>query len=201
MEGWAPLQNGSSGELTRLQRPDLMHDCHPSGSCRPCWVSADLRFGKRLRFWWPRENFAHGRAAGASGLRYLQLPLNLRMRTHGTMKKFHRSWSEDLSTIGDFPTPISNRGSILPSRREADYQEEIEQLETNMRTFKSQTRAMDLEARAKTDFDFHQLIVEFSEFNFFSTCIWLFVACSYRPCRSTARNFVQRGSPLPSTRI
>lgn len=80
-------------------------------------------------------------------------------------------------------------------------EEEIEQLETNMRTFKSQTRAMDLEARAKTDFDFHQLIVEFSEFNFLSTCIWLFVACSYRPCRSTARNFVQRGSPLPSTRI
>ena len=30
---------------------------------------------------------AHGRAAEVSGLRYLQLPLNLRMRTHGTMKK------------------------------------------------------------------------------------------------------------------
>ena len=37
-----------------------------------------------------------------------------------------------------------------------------------MRTFKSQTRAMDLEARAKTDFDFHQLIVEFSEISIFS---------------------------------
>ena len=36
-----------------------------------------------------------------------------------------------------------------------------------MRTFKSQTRAMDLEARAKTDFDFHQLIVEFSEIQLF----------------------------------
>ena len=46
-------------------------------------------------------------------------------------------------------------------------EEEIEQLETNMRTFKSQTRAMDLEARAKTDFDFHQLIVEFSEIQLF----------------------------------
>lgn len=39
---------------------------------------------------------------------------------------------------------------------------EIQQLEANLRIFKAQTRAMDLEASAKTDFDFHQLIVDFS---------------------------------------
>jgi GntR family transcriptional regulator, transcriptional repressor for pyruvate dehydrogenase complex len=39
---------------------------------------------------------------------------------------------------------------------------EIAQLERNLNTFKGQTRDMDLEASAQTDFEFHQLIVEFS---------------------------------------
>lgn len=36
-----------------------------------------------------------------------------------------------------------------------------------MRAFKNQTRTMDLEARAKTDFHFHQLIVKFSGIKLF----------------------------------
>lgn len=39
---------------------------------------------------------------------------------------------------------------------------EIQQLEENLNVFKAQTRAIDLEASARTDFAFHQLIVEFS---------------------------------------
>jgi DNA-binding FadR family transcriptional regulator len=39
---------------------------------------------------------------------------------------------------------------------------ELQQLEENLKIFKAQTRAMDLEASARTDFEFHQLIVEFS---------------------------------------
>jgi len=46
-------------------------------------------------------------------------------------------------------------------------QEEIEQLEENMRAFKEQTRTMDLKARAKTDFHFHHLIVKFSGIQLF----------------------------------
>ena len=45
--------------------------------------------------------------------------------------------------------------------------EEIGLLEENMRAFKSQTRTMDLEARARTDFHFHQLIVKFSAIQLF----------------------------------
>ena len=36
------------------------------------------------------------------------------------------------------------------------------ELEENLNIFKAQTRAVDLEASARTDFEFHQLIVEFS---------------------------------------
>ena len=39
---------------------------------------------------------------------------------------------------------------------------EIQQLEENLNIFKTQTRTVDLEAGARTDFEFHQLIVEFS---------------------------------------
>jgi GntR family transcriptional regulator, transcriptional repressor for pyruvate dehydrogenase complex len=39
---------------------------------------------------------------------------------------------------------------------------EIQQLEEDLGIFKGQTRAADLEASARTDFEFHQLIVEFS---------------------------------------
>jgi len=38
----------------------------------------------------------------------------------------------------------------------------IQQLEENLNIFKAQTQAVDLEASARTDFEFHQLIVEFS---------------------------------------
>ena len=44
---------------------------------------------------------------------------------------------------------------------------EITQLEKNLSVFKNQTRAMDLDASAQTDFEFHQLIVEFSGVSLF----------------------------------
>ena len=39
--------------------------------------------------------------------------------------------------------------------------DEIRQLEGNLTVFKAQTRSMDLEASARTDFEFHQMIVDF----------------------------------------
>jgi GntR family transcriptional regulator, transcriptional repressor for pyruvate dehydrogenase complex len=45
---------------------------------------------------------------------------------------------------------------------------QVEALERNLNTFKIQTRAMQLAASAATDFEFHQLIVEFSDVQLFA---------------------------------
>jgi GntR family transcriptional repressor for pyruvate dehydrogenase complex len=64
------------------------------------------------------------------------------------------------SEISRFRYLIEGQSGRLAAMRIAD--SEIQQLEKNLSIFKTQTRAMDLEASAQTDFKFHQLIVEFS---------------------------------------
>ena len=64
------------------------------------------------------------------------------------------------SEISRFRYLIEGQSGRLAAMRITDG--EIAQLEKNLNTFKNQTRAMDLEASAQTDFEFHQLIVEFS---------------------------------------
>ena len=64
------------------------------------------------------------------------------------------------SEISRFRYLIEGQSGRLAAMRITDA--EIQQLEENLNIFKAQTRAMDLEASARTDFEFHQLIVEFS---------------------------------------
>lgn len=61
---------------------------------------------------------------------------------------------------------IEGQSGRLAAMRITDQQ--IRQLEENLNTFKQQTRAMDLESSARTDFEFHQLIVEFSGVRLFA---------------------------------
>ena len=62
--------------------------------------------------------------------------------------------------ISRFRYLIEGQSGRLAAMRITDA--ELQQLEENLKMFKAQTRAMDLEASARTDFEFHQLIVEFS---------------------------------------
>jgi GntR family transcriptional repressor for pyruvate dehydrogenase complex len=64
------------------------------------------------------------------------------------------------SEISRFRYLIEGQSGRLAAMRITDG--EIAQLEKNLNTFKHQTRAIDLEASAQTDFEFHQLIVDFS---------------------------------------
>jgi len=64
------------------------------------------------------------------------------------------------SEISRFRYLIEGQSGRLAAMRITDA--ELQQLEENLKIFKAQTRAMDLEASARTDFEFHQLIVEFS---------------------------------------
>jgi GntR family transcriptional regulator, transcriptional repressor for pyruvate dehydrogenase complex len=64
------------------------------------------------------------------------------------------------SEISRFRYLIEGQSGRLAAMRITDG--EIQQLEENLNVFKAQTRAIDLEASARTDFAFHQLIVEFS---------------------------------------
>ena len=64
------------------------------------------------------------------------------------------------SEISRFRYLIEGQSGRLAAMRITD--SEIAQLEKNLNTFKQQTRAINLEASAQTDFEFHQLIVEFS---------------------------------------
>lgn len=64
------------------------------------------------------------------------------------------------SEISRFRYLIEGQSSKLAAMRITD--EEIQQLERNLATFKAQTRAMDLTSSAETDLEFHRLIVRFS---------------------------------------
>jgi GntR family transcriptional repressor for pyruvate dehydrogenase complex len=64
------------------------------------------------------------------------------------------------SEISRFRYLIEGQSGRLAAMRITDA--EIQELEENLKVFKAQTRAMDLEASARTDFEFHQLIVGFS---------------------------------------
>jgi GntR family transcriptional repressor for pyruvate dehydrogenase complex len=70
------------------------------------------------------------------------------------------------SEISRFRYLIEGQSGRLAAMRITD--DEIQQLERNLAVFKTQTRNMDLEASAKTDFEFHQLIVDFSGVRLFS---------------------------------
>jgi GntR family transcriptional regulator, transcriptional repressor for pyruvate dehydrogenase complex len=67
---------------------------------------------------------------------------------------------------------IEGQSGRLAAMRITDQQ--VELLERNLSTFKNQTRAMDLEASAVTDFEFHQLIVQFAGVKLFTD---LHLAC------------------------
>jgi GntR family transcriptional repressor for pyruvate dehydrogenase complex len=67
---------------------------------------------------------------------------------------------------------IEGQSGRLAAMRITDSQ--LESLEANLNAFKSQTRAMDLEASATTDYEFHQLIVQFSGVKLFAD---LHLAC------------------------
>ncbi len=69
------------------------------------------------------------------------------------------------SEISRFRYLIEGQSSRLAAMRITD--DEIQQLDRNLVLFKAQTRAMDLEASAHTDFEFHQSIVEFSGIQLF----------------------------------
>jgi GntR family transcriptional regulator, transcriptional repressor for pyruvate dehydrogenase complex len=69
------------------------------------------------------------------------------------------------SEISRFRYLIEGQSARLAAMRITEA--EIAQLERNLITFKGQTRAMDLEASAQTDFEFHQLIVAFSGIRLF----------------------------------
>lgn len=70
------------------------------------------------------------------------------------------------SEISRFRHLIEGQSGRLAAMRITD--EEVQRLEKNLSVFKAQTRAMDLEASAATDFEFHQLIVEFSGVKLFT---------------------------------
>jgi GntR family transcriptional repressor for pyruvate dehydrogenase complex len=76
------------------------------------------------------------------------------------------------SEISRFRYLIEGQSGRLAAMRITD--DEIRQLETNLTVFKSQTRTMDLEASARTDFGFHQLICDFSGVRLFSDLHLLF---------------------------
>jgi GntR family transcriptional regulator, transcriptional repressor for pyruvate dehydrogenase complex len=68
--------------------------------------------------------------------------------------------------ISRFRYLIEGQSGRLAAMRITD--DEVRQLEKNLLLFKEQTRAIDLEASARTDFEFHQLIVEFSRVRLFA---------------------------------
>lgn len=70
------------------------------------------------------------------------------------------------SEISRFRYMIEGQSARLAAMRITD--DEIQQLERNLSTFKEQTRGMDLHSSARTDFAFHQLIVEFSGVRLFA---------------------------------
>lgn len=70
------------------------------------------------------------------------------------------------SEISRFRYMIEGQSARLAAMYITD--DAIQQLERNLSTFKEQTRAMDLHASARTDFAFHQLIVEFSGVRLFA---------------------------------
>ncbi len=76
------------------------------------------------------------------------------------------------SEISRFRYLIEGQSGRLAAMRITD--DEIRQLEANLTVFKTQTRAMDLEASARTDFEFHQMIVDFSGVRLFGDLHLLF---------------------------
>ena len=81
------------------------------------------------------------------------------------------------SEISRFRYLIEGQSGRLAAMRITD--SEIAQLEKNLNTFKQQTRAINLEASAQTDFEFHQLIVEFSGVAPVSRSALVFPRCHY----------------------
>ena len=70
------------------------------------------------------------------------------------------------SEISRFRYLIEGQSARLAAMRIREY--EIQQLERNLAAFKEQTRAMNLQLSARTDFEFHHLIVEFSGVRLFA---------------------------------
>jgi GntR family transcriptional regulator, transcriptional repressor for pyruvate dehydrogenase complex len=74
--------------------------------------------------------------------------------------------------VSRFRKMIEGQSARLAAMRISD--DNILQLERNLSQFKSQTRAMEMEASATTDFEFHRLIIEFSGVKLFAD---LHLAC------------------------
>jgi len=102
---------------------------------------------------------------------------NARVRENGDMPPFGALISQTQDAyikldICRFRHLIEGQSGRLAAMRITDSQ--IALLEANLNAFKSQTRAMDLDASATTDFEFHQLIVQFSGVKLFAD---LHLAC------------------------
>ena len=76
------------------------------------------------------------------------------------------------SEISRFRYLIEGQSGRLAAMRITD--EEIRQLEANLIIFKTQTRSKNLEGSARTDFEFHQMIVDFSGVRLFGDLHLLF---------------------------
>ena len=68
--------------------------------------------------------------------------------------------------VCQFRYVIEGQSARLAAMRISD--EQIAALEENLRVFKMQTRAMELDASAATDFEFHQLFVQFAGVRLFT---------------------------------
>ena len=91
-------------------------------------------------------------------------------RNDGGALPWNRTYST--SEISRFRYLIEGQAGRLAAMRITD--DQIRQLEENLSTFKKQTRDMDLESSAQTDFEFHQIIVELSGVRLFADLHLLF---------------------------
>ena len=141
-----------------------MRDCHHSASFHLCFGVSRTSVREALSLLRGFGKAAHGARTrkllgGRSGRRPLRQNPNT-LRNIEASQDLPSKKTYPKSEISRFRYLIEGQSGRLAAMRITD--SEIAQLEKNLNTFKHQTRAMDLEASAQTDFEFHQLIVEFS---------------------------------------
>ena len=112
-------------------------------------ASGKLRTEPGRGSFWVRSSEARSQVTQLNGL-----------RNEATSYDLPSNKTYPKSEISRFRYLIEGQSGRLAAMRISD--SEVAQLEKNLGIFKNQTRAMDLEASAQTDFEFHQLIVEFS---------------------------------------
>lgn len=176
MENWNPLSKTMARRIEEM----LTADDAPENGRLPSQRELSTRFGVsrtsirealsilevsgKLRTEPGRGSFW---VAGAEGA----IPAGVSLADDGGGNlPWHRTYAK--SEISRFRYLIEGQSGRLAAMRVSD--EQIRQLEDNLNIFKRQTRAMDLESSARTDFEFHQLIVEFSGVRLFADLHLLF---------------------------